>query len=123
MAKIADPPRPAPEGHLRPAEADLGQEETGVVKAAAAEKAAESRGEEMTEEETAPGGDGNRPRPGEMEIQLDVMVELSQDMETTSETIRGRLLADMPRCSGPHWPLRETDLTEDRARLLPSRTR
>ena len=94
MAKIADPPRPAPEGHLRPAEADLGQEETGVVKAAAAEKAAESRGGEMTGKETAPGGDGNRPRPGEMEIQLDVMAELSQDTERTSETIPGRLLVD-----------------------------
>ena len=42
----------------------------------------------------APGGDGNRPRPGEMEIQLDVMAELSQDTERTYETTPGRLLVD-----------------------------
>ena len=120
--KIADLPRPAPDDHHRQAEADLAPEEKGAESARAAEKVAENRGGEATEEEIAPDGDDRRPRPGEKEIQLDDMVELKEDVEKTREMIPGKLLVDWPRCSGPHWPLPETDPTEDWARLL-SRTR
>ena len=120
-AMIVGPPRPASDDHHRPAEADLAPEETGAESAAAAERVAENRGGEATEEEIAPDGDDRRPRPGEREIQLDDMVELKEDVEMTREMIPGKLLVDWPRCSGPHWPQLETDLTEGCVRLV-SRT-
>ena len=79
------------------------------------ETVAEDRDEEVTDEETAPGGG---PRLGGKEIRPDDMVELKEDVERTHETIPGKLLVDLPRYNGPHWPLPETDPSEDWARLL-----
>ena len=116
--RIADPPRPAP-GDLRQLEeADPALEETGVETAGTAEPdemEAESRDEEVIDEEIAPGGG---LRLGGKEIQPDDMAELKEDVEKTREMIPGKLLVDWPRCSGPHWPLPETDPIGDWARLL-----
>ena len=113
--RIADLPRPAPGDHRPPEEADLALEETGVENAGTAETVAEDRDEEVTDEETAPGGG---LRLGGKEIRPDDMVELKEDVERTHETIPGKLLVDWPRYSGPHWPLPETDPIGDWARLL-----
>ena len=83
------------------------------------ETEAEVPGEEVKEEETAPGGE---LRAGGKETQPDGMVELKEDVERTHEPIPGKCPVDWARCSGPHWPPPETDPTEGWVRLL-SRTR
>ena len=79
------------------------------------ETEAEVPGEEVKEEETAPGGG---LRAGGKEIQPDDMVESKKDAERTHEPIPGKRPVDWARCSGPHWPLVGAVPNEEWAHLL-----
>ena len=80
----------------------------------ATETEAEVPGEEVKEEETAPGGE---LRAGGMETQPDDMVELKKDAEGMDQPIHGRRPVDWALCSGPHLPLAGAVPIEESARL------
>ena len=80
---------------------------------------AEDRDEEVNDEETAP---SEELLLGGKMIKPDGMVESKKDAAKSHGTTRGKPLADLPRSSGPRWPLREAGSIEGRDRL-PPRTR